>query len=79
MRSRQTENRIALGIFINKVGIIIYPYSRCDKKSLEYRRILGKKKYSNCIRKGCVCNVYDIIASEIKRILKEGNRLDFKI
>ena len=79
MRSRQTENRITLGIFINKVGVIIYPCSRCDKKSLEYYRILGKKKYSNYTRKGCVYNIYDIIASEIKRILKEGNRLDSEI
>ena len=79
MRSRQTENRIALGIFINKVGVMVYPYSRCDKKSLEYRRVLGKKKYSNCTRRGCVCNIYDMTASEVKRISKEGNRLDSEI
>ena len=79
MRSRQTENRIALSIFINKVGVIIYPYSRCDEKSFEYRRILGKKKYSNCTRRGCACNVYDIIALEVERISKEGNRLDSEI
>ena len=79
MRSRQTENRIALGIFINKVGVIVYPYSRYDKKSLECRRILGKKKYSNYIRRGYICNIYDITASEVKRISKEGNRLDSEI
>ena len=79
MRSRQTENRITLGVFINKVGVMVYPCSRCDKKSLEYRHILGKKKYGNCIRRGCVCNVYDITASEVKRISKEGDRLDSKI
>ena len=79
MRSRQTENRIALGTFINKVGVIVYPYSRCDKKSLEYRYILGKKKYSNYIRRGYTCNIYNMIASEVKRILKEGDRLDSEI
>ena len=79
MRNRQTENRIALGIFINKVGVIVYPYSRYDKKSLEYRHILGKKKYSNYTRRGYVCNIYDITASEVKRISKEGNRLDSEI
>ena len=79
MRSRQTENRIALGAFINKVGVIVYPYSRYNEKSLECRRILGKKKYSNCTRKGCTCNVYDIITSEVERISKEGNRLDSEI
>ena len=79
MRNRQTENRIALGAFINKVGVIIYPCSRCDKKSFEYRRVLGKKKYSNYIRRGYFCNVYDITASEVKRILKEGNRLNSEI
>ena len=79
MRSRQTENRIALGTFINKVGIIVYLYSRCDKNSLEYRRVLGKKKYSNYIRKGYVCNVYDMTASEVERISKEGDRLDSEI
>ena len=79
MRSRQIENRIALSIFINKVGVIIYPCSRCDEKFIEYRHILGKKKYGNCIRRGCVCNVYDVIASEVERISKEGNRLDSEI
>ena len=58
---------------------MVYPCSRCDKKSLEYRRMLGKKKYSNYIRRGCAYNVYDIIASEVKRISKEGNRLDSEI
>ena len=79
MRSRQTENRITLSTFINKVGVIVYPCSRCDENSLEYRRILGKKKYSNCIRKGYTCNVYDVIASKIKRISKESDRLDSEI
>ena len=79
MRSRQTENRIALSAFINKVGVIVYPCSRCDKKSLEYRRMLGKKKCGNCTRRGCICNIYDITASEVKRILKEGDRLDSEI
>ena len=79
MRNRQTENRIALSTFINKVGVMVYPCSRCDEKSLEYRRILGKKKYSNCIRKGYICNIYNITASEVKRISKESDRLDSEI
>ena len=79
MRSRQTENRIALGTFINKVGIMVYLYSRCDENSLECYRILGKKKYSNYTRRGCVCNVYDMTASEVERISKEGDRLDSEI
>ena len=58
---------------------MVYPCSRCDEKSLEYRRILGKKKYSNYTRRGCTYNVYDMTASEVKRILKEGNRLDSEI
>ena len=58
---------------------MVYPYSRCDKKSFEYRRILGKKKYSNYTRRGYICNIYDIIISEVERILKEGNRLDSEI
>ena len=58
---------------------MVYPYSRCDKKSLEYRRILGKKKYNNYTRRGYICNIYNIIASEVKRISKEGNRLDSEI
>ena len=41
--------------------------------------MLGKKKYSNYIRKGYAYNVYDITASEVKRILKESNRLDSEI
>ena len=40
---------------------------------------MGKKKYSNYIRRGCIYNIYDIIISEIKRILKEGDRLDSEI
>ena len=40
---------------------------------------MGKKKYNNYIRKGCVYNIYDITASEVKRILKEGDRLDSEI
>ena len=79
MRSRQTKNRIALSTFINKVGVIIYPCSRCDEQSFECRRILGKKKYNNYIRRGCTCNIYNMIASEVKRILKEGDRLDSEI
>ena len=58
---------------------MVYPYSRYNEKSLEYRYILSKKKYSNCIRRGCVCNVYDITASEVKRISKKGDRLDSEI
>ena len=58
---------------------MVYPCSRCDKKSLEYRRILGKKKCSNCTRRGCVCNVYDVTTSEVERISKEGDRLDSEI
>ena len=41
--------------------------------------MLGKKKYSNCIRRGCVCNVYDVTISEVKRISKESDRLDSEI
>ena len=68
-----------MGTFINKVGIIVYLYSRCDEKSLEYRYILNKKKYGNYTRRGCIYNIYDITASEVKRISKEGNRLDSEI
>ena len=79
MHNRQTENRIALGAFINKVGVMVYPCFRCDKQSLKYHRILGKKKYGNCIRRGYVYNIYDMIASEVKRISKEGDRLNSEI
>ena len=58
---------------------MVYPCSRCDEKSFEYRYILGKKKYSNYIRRGYICNIYNIIASEVKRISKEGDRLDSEI
>ena len=58
---------------------MVYLYSRYNKNSFEYRRILGKKKYSNCIRRGYIYNIYNVIASEIKRILKEGDRLDSEI
>ena len=40
---------------------------------------MGKKKYRNYIRRGYIYNIYDITASEVKRILKEGNRLDSEI
>ena len=63
MRSRQTKNRIALGIFINKTGTIVYLYTRYSQDSQEYRRILGKKKCGNYIKKGYSYNIYDIIAS----------------
>ena len=58
---------------------MVYPYSYCDKKSFEYRRVLGKKKYSNYIRRGYIYNIYDMIASEVKRILKKSDRLDSEI
>ena len=41
--------------------------------------MLGKKKYNNYTRRGCVYNIYDMIASEVKRILKESDRLDSEI
>ena len=40
---------------------------------------MGKKKYSNYTRKGYTYNIYDVTASEIKRISKEGDRLDSEI
>ena len=40
---------------------------------------MGKKKCGNCIKKGYFYNVYNITASQIETISKEGNRLDSKI
>ena len=40
---------------------------------------MGKKKCGNYTRKGYFYNVYNVIASQIETILKEGNRLNSKI
>ena len=79
MSSRQSRNRIALGTLINKSGNMGHLCSRCAQSSLEYRRLLGLKKYSYCIRRGCSYDIYEVSKQEITKLSRESDRLDIEI
>ena len=79
MSSRQSRNRIALGTLINKSGNISHPCSRCAQSSLEYRHLLGSKKYSYYIRRGYSCDIYEVSEQEITKLSRESDCLDTEI
>ena len=56
-----------------------HPCSRCAQSSLKYRRLLGSKKYSYCIRRGYSCDIYEVSEQEITKLSRENDRLDTEI
>ena len=79
MSSNKYRNRLALSSYINRVGDISYPYSRYSYSSVNYRRLLGQKKYGNYTRLRRPYNVYEVSPSVLDKLAKEGERLDSEI
>ena len=79
MSSIKYRNRLALSSYINRVGDMGYPYSRYSHFGADCRRLLGQKKYRNCTRLGRSCDIYEVSPSVLKKIAKEGERLDSEI
>ena len=79
MISRAARNRLENSLRINSLGAIVMPYERCSRLKLEYRLLIGFRKYGNYTRSRYSCNASADNLGILARIDREKERLKKEI